>query len=100
MANGTNQHRAITGPIETQSSNILGDALLGAIRQAVREEFALIGQNGHQANLLTTEQLAERLQVHKNWVYEQSRQGNIPTIRVGRHIRFNLQHVISSQNKD
>ena len=88
---------------EAYPSNIptlLGEALLGAIRQAVREEFqALMGLNGHQANLLTAEQLAERLQVHKNWVYEQSRQGNIPTIRVGRHIRFltqaMLRHLLS-----
>ncbi len=80
---------------------LLGEALLEAIRQAVREEFqALMGQNGHQANLLTAEQLAERLQVHKNWVYEQSRQGNIPTIRVGRHIRFSLHEVLTHQRQN
>ncbi|MEE8115434.1 MAG: helix-turn-helix domain-containing protein, partial [Nitrososphaerales archaeon] len=80
---------------------LLGEALLQTIREAVREEFqALMGQNGHQANLLTAEQLAERLQVHKNWVYEQSRQGNIPTIRVGRHIRFSLHEVLTHQRQN
>ncbi len=84
-----------------EAGKILGDAFLEAIRQAVREEYqALMGQNGHQANLLTAEQLAERLQVHKNWVYEQSRLGNIPTIRVGRHIRFSLHEVLTHQRQN
>ncbi len=80
---------------------LLGEALLQTIREAVREEFqALMGQNGHQANLLTAEQLAERLKVPLTWVYEQSRQGNIPTHRLGRYIRFDLHEVLVSQKKD
>ena len=80
---------------------LLGEALLQTIREAVREEFqALMGQNGHQANLLTAEQLAERLKVPLTWVYEQSRQGNIPTNRLGRYIRFDLREVLASQKKD
>jgi len=86
---------------ENRGSALLGEALLQAIRQAVREEYhALMGQNGHQANLLTAEQLAEHLQVHKNWVYEQSRQGNIPTIRIVRHIRFSLLEVLTHQRQN
>ena len=70
------------------------------LRTLIREEIQAANQNGHQANLLTAEQLAERLQVHKNWVYEQSRQGNIPTIRVGRHIRFSLHEVLTHQRQN
>ena len=35
-----------------------------------------------------------------SWVYEQSRQGNIPTYRLGRYIRFDLLEVIQSQKKN
>ena len=83
-----------------EAGKILGDAFLEAIRQAVREECqALMSQNGHQTELLTAEKLAERLQVPVSWVYEQSRQENIPTHRLGRYIRFNLHEVLASQKK-
>ncbi len=83
-----------------EAGKALGDAFLEAIRQAVREEFqALVGQNGQQAGdrLLDAEELADRLKVPVSWVYEQSRQGNIPTHRLGRYIRFNLHEVLASQ---
>lgn len=78
---------------------LLGEALLGAIRQAVREEIqAAHGQNGREnAELLTPEELSDRLKVPLSWVYEQSRQGNIPTHRLGRYIRFDLREVLESQ---
>lgn len=76
------------------------ESLEGWLRNLIREEIQAANQNGHQANLLTAEQLAERLQVHKNWVYEQSRLGNIPTIRVGRHIRFSLHEVLTHQRQN
>jgi len=78
----------------------LETALEGLLRRIIREEIQAANQNGHPANLLTAEQLAERLQVHKNWVYEQSRLGNIPTIRVGRHIRFSLHEVLTHQRQN
>lgn len=79
---------------------LLGEALLDAIRQAVREEMQrAINQNGNTVELLAPEELAERLKVPVSWVYEQSRQGNIPTHRIGRYIRFNLSEVIESQKK-
>ena len=78
---------------------LLGEALLDAIRQAVREEIQTLS-NGHQDHaLLTPEELAGKLKLPVSWVYEQSRQGNIPTHRLGRYIRFNLQEVIRSQEK-
>lgn len=42
-------------------------------------------------NLLTVDELAERLKVPKSWVYRQTRQtgpGTIPRIKVGKYIRF------------
>jgi len=83
----------------SDSGTTLENAFEGFIRRIVREEIQA-AQNEHQANLLTAEQLAERLQVHKNWVYEQSRLGNIPTIRVGRHIRFSLHEVLTHQRQN
>jgi excisionase family DNA binding protein len=81
-------------------STLLGDALLDAIRQAVKEAMQQANGNGHTAELLTPEDLASRLKVPLSWVYEQSRQGNIPTHRIGRYIRFDLHEVITSQKKD
>ena len=81
---------------------LLGEALLGAIRQAVREELRSLPslQNRHVTELLTPEKLADHLKVPLSWVYEQSRQGNIPTHRLGRYIRFDLHEVLVSQKKE
>ena len=71
------------------------------LRTLIREEVrAASSQNGHQTELLTAEKLAERLKIPVSWVYEQSRQENIPTHRLGRYIRFNLHEVLASQKKD
>jgi excisionase family DNA binding protein len=78
-------------------STLLGDALLDAIRQAVKEAMQQANGNGHAAELLTPEDLADRLKVPLSWVYEQSRQGNIPTHRLGRYLRFSLAEVLESQ---
>jgi excisionase family DNA binding protein len=84
----------------SNNPSLLGQALLETIRQAVREEIgALKGELNGQRELLTPEQLAEKLKVPVSWVYEQSRQGNIPTHRIGRYIRFDLHEVLASQKK-
>ena len=76
------------------------DPFFDRIRQIVREEIkAASNGNGHTAELLTPEDLADRLKVPLSWVYEQSRQGKIPTHRLGRYIRFDLQEVLASQKK-
>lgn len=81
--------------------SLLGEALLGAIRQAVREELAAAPGNGKTIELLTPEELADKLRVPSSWVYEQSRQNKIPTHRIGRYIRFDLTEVLESQkNKE
>ncbi len=39
-------------------------------------------------SLLTADQVADLLGVPKSWVYEQSRCGRIPTVRLGRYCRY------------
>jgi len=71
--------------------------------RSIKEEIqnSAIPQNDHeQEKLLGAKELAEHLNVDVSWVYEQSRQGNIPTIRIGRYIRFNLQEVLASQQEN
>jgi len=38
--------------------------------------------------LITLEELSERLQVKKSWLYEKTRLNEIPYIKVGKYIRF------------
>jgi len=68
------------------------------LRRVVKEELQAL-TDGKKMELVSPEELAERLKTPVSWVYEQSRQGNIPTHRVGRYIRFNLQEVIESQKQ-
>jgi len=82
-------------------SLIFGEAFMAAIREAVREEIRAVAGNGRkESELLTPEELAEKLKVPKSWVYEQSRQKRLPTHRVGRYIRFDLYEVLESQKKN
>jgi excisionase family DNA binding protein len=76
------------------------DPFFERIREIVREEIRAAGNgNGHGAELFTPEELAERMKLPVSWVYEQSRQGNIPTHRIGRYLRFSLVEVLASQKK-
>ena len=68
--------------------------LLEAIRAVVREELGRI--NGE---LLDVEGLASALKVPVSWVYEQSRQGLIPTHRVGKYPRFKKDEVLQHSGK-
>ena len=82
----------------SETATTLEAVLEGIVRRVIRQEFETL-QNGKTAQLLTPEQLADRLKVPVSWVYEQSRQGGIPTHRVGRYIRFDLAEVLESQKK-
>ncbi len=73
--------------------------LAEVVRGVIREELTVLA-NASKAELLTPEELAEKLKVPRSWVYEQSRQGHIPTHRMGKYIRFDLREVITSQKKD
>lgn len=57
--------------------------------------------------LLTIDEMAERLKVPKSWLYSRTRQagpGTIPRIKVGKYIRFHLDEVMGwlkeQQNDD
>jgi excisionase family DNA binding protein len=69
--------------------------LLDAFRAIIREEI-----KANDERLLDPDELAERLKVPVSWVYEQSRLGKIPTIRIGRYVRFRLDEVLKSQRKE
>ena len=85
--------------MSTQNS-IFGDAFLDVIRQAVREEIQASDNGRKESGLLTPDELADKLKIPVSWVYENSRQGKIPTHRLGRYIRFELKEVLESQKKD
>jgi excisionase family DNA binding protein len=70
------------------------------LRALVRDEIQAAVANVDSPTLLPPEELAAKLNVPVSWVYEQSRQGNIPTHRIGRYIRFVLREVINSQKKN
>jgi len=82
-----------------QGPALLGAAILDAIRAAVRAELQAMDHNGNGHPLLTTEQLAEKLQVHPATVYQWVKSKTIPYYQAGRFIRFNLQEVLESQRK-
>ena len=82
---------------ETTTKNPF-DLFLEEIRRVVRDEIARL--NGNRVpELLTPEQLAEKLKLPVSWVYEQSRLGNIPTHKLGRYIRFDLAEVLRNQKE-
>ena len=82
---------------QTNPSAVLGQAIVDAIRQAVKDAIREVDTNGKPQELLVPDELAKRLKVPVSWVYEQSRQGNIPTHRLGRYLRFSLTEVLESQ---
>jgi excisionase family DNA binding protein len=52
------------------------------------------GLDDRDDQLLTADQLAERLGVRRSWVYEQSRLGRIPTISLGRYRRYRWSAIV------
>jgi excisionase family DNA binding protein len=52
------------------------------------------GESARDAkNLLTAGELAERLGVPESWVRTEERAGRIPSVRLGRYVRFKLSDV-------
>jgi excisionase family DNA binding protein len=81
---------------EKNGDDMIVTLRVSQLRALIREELAAL--NGH-SELFTPEELAERMKLPVSWVYEQSRQGNIPTHRLGRYLRFSLVEVLESQKK-
>ena len=71
------------------------DWLKGVILEGVRAA----SNDDSNGQLLTPEQLAHKLNVPLSHVYEQSRQGKIPTHKIGRYLRFDFQEVLASQKR-
>lgn len=81
----------------TNPPTLLVEALTAILKPMVKEAVQE-AMNGHrEIQLLTPEQLADRFKLPVSWVYEQSRQGNIPTHRLGRYIRFDLHEVLEAR---
>ncbi len=55
-----------------------------------RDEPSGRGEVERTGTLLTADELAEVLGVPTGWVYRQSREGRIPTVRLGRYYRYRL----------
>ncbi len=45
--------------------------------------------------LIDVRELAQILNVPISWLYERTRKGTIPSIRVGKYVRFNPQEVLA-----
>ena len=75
------------------------DLMLESFRRIVREEIKAAANGSAHGKLLTAEELAEVLQVHKATVYEWVKSKAIPYYQSGRFVRFNLQEVLESQRK-
>ena len=79
-----------------ENSLVLAQALMEAVRQAVREEFqAAMNQNGHHDgdHLLDAEEASKILSVSPDWLYR--RAGRLPFTRklAPRVLRFSYQGI-------
>lgn len=72
------------------SGGLLGDALLGAIRQAVKEAVAeaVREAKADDGRLLSIEEASALLNVKKTWVGEAARRGELPSVKIGFYRRF------------
>ena len=88
---------SINNPI--QETDLAVSLTVGQLKALIREEIEKNGwlTGNVKPPLLTAEQLAKHIKVDVSWVYEKSRQGQIPTIKLGRYSRFNLDEVLASQ---
>lgn len=50
--------------------------------------------------LLTAQDVAERWQVTPSMVYRLAREGKIPAVRLGRHVRFRLDAIMAFEYSD
>jgi excisionase family DNA binding protein len=52
------------------------------------------GQSARDAeNLMTAGELAERLNLPESWVRTEERAGRIPSVRLGRYVRFSVREI-------
>ena len=72
---------------------LLGEALLDAIRQAVRTEIQALGHNGngHEDRLLDTAEAAKVLSVSEEWLYRNAKK--LPFTRKLGHKMLRFSHL-------
>ncbi len=54
------------------------------------------GEAGVALNMIDSDELAKRLAIGKSEVYRLSREGKLPSFKVGRYIRFDFQAVMEA----
>lgn len=54
----------------------------------------IIHDDRDKDQLMTANEVAEMLAVSREWVYEQSRRGSIPTVSLGRYRRYRRSSVL------
>ena len=52
-----------------------------------------LDQAGHSYSLLTVHELSGRLNVPVSWIYTRTRHNQIPCVRVGKYLRFDLHEI-------
>jgi len=88
----------VAGKEKEDTNRLMVTLSVDELRAIVKEEIASANGNAHPT-LLTAEQLAAALQVHKATVYQWVKDKSIPYYHAGRFVRFNLQEVLESQRK-
>jgi excisionase family DNA binding protein len=70
-------------------------ALLAAIAGRLAEEQPTTpaAPTQPEPECFTARQVAARYNVPESWVYEQARLGNLPSVQLGRYVRFRLTEV-------
>jgi excisionase family DNA binding protein len=59
----------------------------------------MAGDSLTASQLLTADQLSERWQVPKSQVYRLAREGDLPTVHIGRYYRFRLDDITEWERK-
>ena len=86
-------------PVPAADNEMIVTLTVSQLRQIIADTIAT--RRSHDSvKLIDADTLAEKLSIPVSWVYEQSRQGAIPTHRVGKYIRFDLNEVLESQRKN
>ena len=77
---------------------VLTDAEFEVARQRGREltQSAPIAPQASSDGLVTAQQLATDLNVAVSAVYEHAKSGRIPSVRIGKHVRFDRSAVIAA----
>jgi len=72
----------------SQTAPRRGDSGSSAGRTNSRARKPADGDAASKPSLLTADEVAAKLGMDKEWIWEQSRRGRIPTIRLGRFYRY------------